>query len=513
MNKKNLIWGSLLFVTLTSILVLFVRFQLDNHQRKILKEAEHQTVILSNQMSSQFLRVDELLRYITTLIEIGENQDITQREEYINRELLVHRELSFMSILDGSGQILWNSPMGPSSKEALGDILEQHRMGRQELIFSQKAFQNKGKWVIPMSRALWNQEGQITYLLVAGISQEALFPSPEDPANIRILQISLRDKGLNPLIESTYGGCDEEICSEAEKLILAHKEVEDLWGGAHFYPMESQIVALSLLDSFPYYLSVTLDYQEEKDTFVFQVYLFSILLLLLMSSSWFLSFLRQQSRYNARLDQKNQNLEELNLQLAKTNEERKMLVQEAHHRVKNNLSLINNVISLMVNNGGPYTEKSLFDLEARIIAIQKVHDSLFRSDNLTSIEVSGYINEITGMILSSSSSFPVEVVNKITPFSLPSKKVIPLGILIAELVTNALKYGLEREGTLTFHGSVNPDGMVEISVSNDGKHYREGRSGLGSQLIEALIQQLEGSIRLDKEPQTTFHIIFPHGDD
>lgn len=104
-------------------------------------------------------------------------------------------------------------------------------------------------------------------------------------------------------------------------------------------------------------------------------------------------------------------------------------------------------------------------------------------------------------------SFPVFIDVRIAPFSLSTNQAVPLGIFATEVITNAIKYGLQPGGTLRIVGEITTDGVV-ISFANDGKPFSDGPKGLGSELISSLAQQLGAALNLETGRETCYQLRF-----
>lgn len=121
--------------------------------------------------------------------------------------------------------------------------------------------------------------------------------------------------------------------------------------------------------------------------------------------------------------------------------EKEMLLREIHHRVKNNLMNISTLIQL---ESGKTTDSKflnmLRDLRIRITAMTMVHESLYRSDDLTKVDFGAYSKRLVGSIRESYSHFPAKIRTKVDSVHLPVEKALLCGRIVVELVTNAYKH-------------------------------------------------------------------------
>jgi len=202
-------------------------------------------------------------------------------------------------------------------------------------------------------------------------------------------------------------------------------------------------------------------------------------------------------------------------QLEKAIKDREYLIREVHHRVKNNLSIISSLISL--KSKAFSNESVLNDIQQQISAIGIVHESLYRQDNIAQVECSYYLNKLLRNVFYSLSSIPVKIEVNTGNLSLSPKRMVPLGLVVTEMATNALKHAYIGETEACFSvimkSSEDAD-IIHIEVSNDGHRFPEDidpfmNSSMGFELILTLVKQLNGTIELQREPVTTFIIEIP----
>jgi two-component sensor histidine kinase len=191
--------------------------------------------------------------------------------------------------------------------------------------------------------------------------------------------------------------------------------------------------------------------------------------------------------------------------------EREMLLREAHHRVKNNLGLIRSIVNLLISTSEAIGKDTLLDLVARISAVEKIHDALYRAESATSdVFIDEYLSSVATELVSSLAAAPVTLDVNLPHVLYASRDATALGILSAEIITNALKYGVPEGGTIRITGTATT-GVITIVYSNDGLPFRPGRRGLGTELIETLVRQLDGSMELNTDGETRYTLVLPAG--
>lgn len=199
-------------------------------------------------------------------------------------------------------------------------------------------------------------------------------------------------------------------------------------------------------------------------------------------------------------------------QLEESLSEKKLLLEEVHHRVKNNLHIILSIIQLQENEVETQKEQILLqNLENRINAIAKTHDQLIINDNLQNIDMNQYVKVLSHEI---AQSFYNEHQNIILKHNiqaiLPLNKAVYVGLIINELVSNAFKYAFETEGKISI-SLIQNEKSYELVIKDNGKGFEEknNRTTLGLQLVETLAkEQLHGSIESDTQKQSIYIINF-----
>lgn len=208
--------------------------------------------------------------------------------------------------------------------------------------------------------------------------------------------------------------------------------------------------------------------------------------------------------------------EAVNRALAQTVEQRELLIKEIHHRVKNNLAMINSMISLM-QMGEP--EGSVHDkfnvLKGRIESIQLIHRYLYRANDLMSIDLGAYLTELATSIIKTFSDETIVFTHAIDDILCPTDAAISLGIMLAELVTNAMKYGFaDAEGKEIALSMRRAGDQFVMRFSNNGRpipaevDIATARS-MGLMIINATVERLRGTVALSRDGGTVVTITFP----
>ncbi|MBN1532454.1 MAG: PAS domain S-box protein [Spirochaetes bacterium] len=185
--------------------------------------------------------------------------------------------------------------------------------------------------------------------------------------------------------------------------------------------------------------------------------------------------------------------------------EKKVLLKEIHHRVKNNLNIVVSLLGLQVHRETSEEAKySLNITRSRIFAISLIHELLYQMGNLSRIDFGAYIRKLVtqlhGVLIDESMNID-EMIN-VESISLDIEKAVPCGILVSEILTNAYKHAFHGRGrgSISIEMTAEPGGY-RLSIGDDGGGLPEGvdfrtTTSLGMELIRMLAEtQLRGTLR------------------
>lgn len=200
--------------------------------------------------------------------------------------------------------------------------------------------------------------------------------------------------------------------------------------------------------------------------------------------------------------------------------EKEVLLKEVHHRVKNNLQIISSLLFLQQEGIEDPAIQELFDeSRSRIASMALVHEELYRSGDLGRVDVKEYLERLAPRVIQTlRGGKRLEIVLELAVCHLPVDKAIPFGLIINELLTNAIKHGFEgREaGEIRLVVAVQ-DAFVRAEVADDGValpggFHPESCKTLGMQLVVQLTRQLRGALTFGSGQGTVFRLSFPLGD-
>lgn len=206
-----------------------------------------------------------------------------------------------------------------------------------------------------------------------------------------------------------------------------------------------------------------------------------------------------------------------NEDILKQKNEKEVLLKEIHHRVKNNLQVINSLLRLQAAMIDDPKVVSLFeDCQNRVRSMALIHDKLYAIKDLSSIQVKEYIENLTGSLIDTYGlKNKVDLKLTIEPLSFSVDTLIPLGLLLNEIISNSLKYAFKEmnSGLIKVSLKALENNKYELLVSDNGKGFskdvfNEPQNSLGIELIKAFVDQLDGTIEKLDLPGTSYRIVF-----
>jgi two-component sensor histidine kinase len=252
--------------------------------------------------------------------------------------------------------------------------------------------------------------------------------------------------------------------------------------------------------------------------------LIGIVLVLIIAGFAYTAF-RQKRRSNLLLqahqreiDGKNDSLQQLNYKQQLLLIEKEWLLKEIHHRVKNNLqttiSLLN-MQSAYLSNDEALT--AIRNSQRRMQAMSLIHQKLYQSETMTHVQMDDYIAELVSFLKESFHSYKEIIFElQVQPIALDVGQAIPLGLIINEAITNAIKYAFPgkiagvivvtlKKSSHSYILSVKDNG---IGISDD-LHKRSENSSLGLNLIRGLTDQIQGEFSIFNKEGTIVTVSFP----
>lgn len=201
-------------------------------------------------------------------------------------------------------------------------------------------------------------------------------------------------------------------------------------------------------------------------------------------------------------------------------EEKTVLLNEVHHRVKNNLQVISSLLNMQSRRAPPEVQHALEESQSRVKAMALIHQMLYEGKVFASVDLGPYLERLCSLLRQSFLGHRRDIKLALDVGSesvcVDLQRAVPCGLLVNELATNAIKHAFPagRAGRVDVRLSRPAPGCGEIVVGDDGVGLPEDVApgvtrSLGFQLIPALCEQLEGDLRLERGNGSRFTITFP----
>lgn len=194
--------------------------------------------------------------------------------------------------------------------------------------------------------------------------------------------------------------------------------------------------------------------------------------------------------------------------LDQKNKEKKALLQEIHHRVKNNLQVIISLLRMQsVELKSEEAIQSFDEAISRIMTMSLIHQKMYEKDSLAKLDLEDYLTTLIGDILASNTTNN-EVVFKsdINQKVIGAKTIVPLGLIVNELVTNSLKHAFKaRGGEITLQIDPIEELKFNLHYSDNGTWVDPENGSFGLQLIDIFVEQLEGKMEREIDDKGTHY--------
>lgn len=205
-------------------------------------------------------------------------------------------------------------------------------------------------------------------------------------------------------------------------------------------------------------------------------------------------------------------------QIISSLKEKEVLIKEIHHRVKNNLQIISSLLNLQTDSmTDPVLLEAFKVSRNRVKAMALIHERLYQSKDLSLIDFNEYISELIIHLQRNyvTDGKKIDFDISLDPIRLSIDTAIPCGLIVNELVSNALKYAFtgKDSGILVILVKKHEDGFVRMEIADNGTGFGPGFdlgsvSTLGLQLVQSLVEQIEGSLEVKDDNGVNFIIKF-----
>ena len=216
--------------------------------------------------------------------------------------------------------------------------------------------------------------------------------------------------------------------------------------------------------------------------------------------------------------QTNRQLEVQKSHLQQALEDRENLLKEIHHRVKNNLQVVSSLLSLQSRTiEDPAALGAIQEGRNRVKAMALIHQNLYQEENLMGVDFADYITKLTDSLVNSYKvdTNRITVEQDLTSVSLDVDTLIPLGLILNELISNALKYAFigREEGIIEVKAQLN-QAELEVTVKDNGvgipsDFELKKNDSMGFKLVHAFVNKMKAKIEILSKEGTSIRILIP----
>ena len=195
------------------------------------------------------------------------------------------------------------------------------------------------------------------------------------------------------------------------------------------------------------------------------------------------------------------------VELARNVERTTLLLGEIHHRVKNNLQAVASLIQLQ-----PMDPDAKRDMRLRIAAMGDLHEQSYKLEQFAEVDVVTYLQTLIENAKSSNGQ-DVAIKAELTPMIINRDIALPLGLIVNEVVSNAVKHAFNDQPSpaISIRLARIGESEVQVTIEDNGIEYpsQQNGKGMGTRLIKAFAQQIGGSYGFESSNGTTFRMTFP----
>jgi two-component sensor histidine kinase len=196
--------------------------------------------------------------------------------------------------------------------------------------------------------------------------------------------------------------------------------------------------------------------------------------------------------------------------------EKEVLLREIHHRVKNNMQVISSLLNLQASQTpDPATKTILEESRQRVRSIAIIHERLYNSGDVANIDFGVYLKSVAEELCRAFGRGEVSCVLDLEAIPFEIDKAIPAGLIVNELLTNALRHAFPAatKGTVCVRLRSLGEGNVELTVQDNGVGFPAGTdissaTTMGLAIIRTLVEQMHGTLTMDTTHGTTCTIRF-----
>jgi len=218
------------------------------------------------------------------------------------------------------------------------------------------------------------------------------------------------------------------------------------------------------------------------------------------------------------MNKTNEKIKKAKLEIIKRNDEKTVMLKEIHHRVKNNLQVVNSLLRIQARSVVSKKVKMMFEVaQSRVIAMARLHEKIYNTKDLKNIDIGEHFKLLVSDLISSN-NLDKDISSKLSiePITMSIDILLPLSLIINELISNSLKHAFVdmEKGEVIVELLLKENSHCKLTVSDNGNGVDENilssrSNSTGVTLIKTFVRQLNGTITSLKNTNgTSFEITF-----
>lgn len=295
----------------------------------------------------------------------------------------------------------------------------------------------------------------------------------------------------------------EEYSQKADKLAKiqnSKKILQDLQTELQFNEKDGTILILSSENK-------KSQLELKKTQFQRKLFLFGLLTFLVLSTFLYV-IIKQRNKINKEITKRNE-------LITKNLEEKEYLIKEIHHRVKNNLQVISSLLSLQSRSVEDENAiQALKESQGRVHSMTLIHQNLYKDGPTSHLDIKEYLSNLSQTLINTYSVTDKPIALKL---DLPSVmvdvgKLVPIGLIINELITNSIKYAFQttKNAELSVMGKFENNNLTLVIGDNGSGYDFHSNMGFGTKLINIFAKKLNASIVKTEDNGTHVELIIPN---
>ncbi|MEL7269946.1 MAG: tetratricopeptide repeat protein [Bacteroidota bacterium] len=443
----------------------------------------------------------------SVLIKLG---GFEEAKALLNESLEIKRRLGVMPTLARTLNIMGDLHIQTEEYfKALGFLEEALEIGESlndiDLIYSSKTKLGK------VHLKLGNLSTSESYLLFALESVDKSSANNEDVLLVKLLSELYQKKGEHQKAFRFYQQATmlNDSIQNIERLSSINKLKTE-------YEVKEKELEIESLKAQQFFQEAEINRKERERLIFLTTTLLGVAVLFFLYRAFILRKKKNLQLQKARLEleEKNALLKQNEQELIKSNKEKEVLLKEVHHRVKNNLQIINSLLSIQARQSNKIgdIDEFLHNSQSRLQSIALIHETLYASESLAKVDMDLYLERLSDyiMTLSTLEVHKIKVIKSFGKHSLDIQRVVPIGLIFSELMMNALKHAFpDNSGQLEL-SFVKKEDTYLLKVTDNGSGFDENdKKSLGLELVQLLTEQLQGKITFKNYKGTQTTLEFP----